>query len=192
MHQNIASKNRAKIGEQVSGDKVIVREIDDQLLLAVIDGVGHGSEADLVSQLMADYLNNLNQIDEPARIIEQLDQISKPCIGAAVGIVRIKRQQQQVDFAGVGNIAGYLMGHHHSSFASRDGSVGCHSRTALSQSKTLAPGDLIIMHSDGIKSRLIHQFDEDYLKQSVDQILSYIFNNFEKEYDDASCVVYRF
>ncbi|MFD2166115.1 SpoIIE family protein phosphatase [Thalassotalea euphylliae] len=192
MSSKVATRNRAKYGEIVSGDKVVVRQLEQKLLLAVIDGVGHGAEADKVSKILARYLLQLETLESPSAMIDAMDKISHPCIGASVGLAIVDENSHRVDFAGVGNIAAYVMGANSESFASRDGTVGCHSRIPLAQSKNLSAGDLIVMHSDGIQSRLLRQFDSDYLKASVEQILSYIFSNFEKNYDDASCIVYRF
>lgn len=192
-HDNkLAALNRPFWTESVSGDAIVFKAFGEKLLLAVIDGTGHGHEAHSVSSKMAEYIDNLPECTLPHHIIQQLHGILEPCIGASVGIAVLDTVKQEVTYSGVGNISAYILGHHDHSFSSASGTVGNKFRRIPSETRTLMAGDLIILHSDGIKSRFYTQFEVAHLKQSVRQILRYIFSNFEKKHDDASCIVYRF
>ncbi|WP_117234166.1 SpoIIE family protein phosphatase [Vibrio maerlii] len=186
-----AIKNRAFWNESVSGDTVVYQERDSQALMAVIDGAGHGIDAHNLSSKMGDFLNDSQDWSNPSQLIEQLHQIFSPSIGAAVGIAVVDNIQRTITFAGVGNISAYLLGFNDQSLTSTDGSVGYNMRKISVSTTDLSAGDIVLLHSDGIQSRFYTQYDPDCKKQSANEILDYVFKNFEKQHDDASCIVYR-
>lgn len=186
-----AIKNRPFWNERVSGDTVIYQERNHQALMAVIDGAGHGEEAHKLSSEMGDYLNSVDDWSTPSKLIEQLHQDFSPSIGAAVGIAVVDNLARTLTFAGVGNISAYLLGFQDQSLHSTDGSVGYNMRKVAISQTNLNPGDVLLLHSDGIQSRFYTQYDPECKKQSAKQILDYVFNHFEKQHDDASCIVYR-
>ncbi len=57
MTANVAHVSQPKIGERANGDAVLVRSSGDLLLLAVIDGLGHGPVAAEAAQAAITALN---------------------------------------------------------------------------------------------------------------------------------------
>ena len=188
----IASRNKAIWNEELSGDNVIYQQHNNLSLIAVIDATGHGKAAHLISQQMGRFIEACTDWSDPAAMIVELHQALSPCIGAAVGIAVIDCIEHVIRFSGVGNISGYILGVEDRSFTFSDGCVGHKMRKAKTEIKPIVPGDVIVLHSDGIQSRFYTQYDNDCKLQSAPQIVDYIFNNFEKEHDDASCIVYRY
>ena len=192
MNERYATRNRAFWTESLSGDKTVVINRDDLTLLAVIDGTGHGTEAHIASFAMADYLYGSRDWSNPSSLIEELHTSLAPTVGAAVGIAIIDHKQQNVTFSGVGNIAGYILGHQDISFVSQNGSVGVTVRRTNNETYPLVAGSIVLLHSDGIQSRFFTRYDHEFKKQSADEFMDYIFSNFGKEHDDASCIIYRY
>lgn len=192
MSDRYATRNRPFWTESVSGDKTLVINREEATLLAVIDGTGHGAEAHLVSLAMANYLSESIAWADPSKLIEQLHAISSPTIGAAVGIAIINHHDQSVTFSGVGNISAYILGHQDISFVSQDGSVGVNLRRTRNETYPLVAGNIILLHSDGIQSRFFTRYNHELKRRSADEFMDYIFSNFDKDHDDASCIIYRY
>lgn len=188
----LAMENFPISSEWVSGDNVVSKQIGDHLLLAAIDGTGHGQVAHDVSRKMGEYLQALPSFEDPAELICQLHALMSPCIGASVGILILNKLDGSAHFSGIGNISAYILGHEDFCFVSKDGIVGQQMRKGKTQVKQLMAGDVIVLHSDGIKSRFYTQYERNAIKQPADLIINYIFNHFKKQYDDASCLVYRY
>lgn len=188
----LAMKNRPISSEWVSGDHVVSKQLNDHLLLAAIDGTGHGPVAHDISSKMGQYLQDLSFFKDPSNLIEELHMLMTPCIGASVGIAIINKRDGSVQFSGVGNISAYILGHEDFSFVSKDGVVGQQMRKSMTQNQKMLPGDLLLLHSDGIKARFYTQYEQEQIKQPSEKIIDYIFSHFVKQYDDASCLVYRY
>lgn len=188
----LAMKNRPISSEWVSGDHVVSKPIGEQLLLAAIDGTGHGQTAHDIAFKIGQYLQDLHVFKDPSNLIEELHALMVPCIGASVGIAIINKSDGNVQFSGVGNISAYILGHEDFSFVSKDGVVGQQMRKSITQTRKMLPGDLLLLHSDGIKARFYTQYEQDQIKRPCAQIIDYIFTHFVKQYDDASCLVYRY
>lgn len=191
-NKKIAISNRPFWTERVSGDAVVFQQFGHRILFSIIDGTGHGEEAHAIASKMANYLESLTECQCPDKVIESLHKYSEPSIGASVGVAIIDTKEQRIEFSGVGNISAYVLGQEDHSFSSSNGAVGVQIRNIYKENRGLLAGDILLMHSDGIKSRFYTQYEPEYLKQSVNQILSYIFTNFGKKHDDASCLVYRY
>lgn len=188
----IAYKNRPFVGEENSGDKIVVRHCEHFILLAVIDGLGHGSEAHYMSNVIAKKLSALDEYSSPDNMLIELNKDCIPSISAAVGLGVIDKVAQTFTFSAIGNISAYILSHETYSYVSRDGNIGGNMRKPYSQVKALNAGDLLILHSDGIMSRFYTQYEHAILKHSPEVILNYIFTHFEKYHDDASCIVFRY
>ena len=185
-------KNRPFVGEEHSGDKIVIRHSERFILLAVIDGLGHGSEAHYMSTVIANHLSVLDEYSSPDDMLIALNKSCMPSICAAVGIGVIDKDSQTFTFSAIGNISAYILNNKSHSFVSRDGNIGNNMRQPFSQVKSLHAGDLLVLHSDGIKSRFYTQFEQAILKHSPEVILNYIFTHFDKYHDDASCIVFRY
>lgn len=185
-----AQRNIPFFTESVSGDEVLFEHEPDKTMLAVIDGTGHGYEAHQIAMRIKSLIVKYWSSMELAKLLHKVHLLIHPCIGASVGIVIISGES--LEFAGVGNISAYVIGKESYAFTCNPGAVGSQIRNVYIQANDIVAGDVIIMHSDGIKSRFYTQYDNEKLKQPAHEILDYIFNNFAKQHDDASCVVYRF
>lgn len=188
--ESIASRNKAFWTESVSGDEILCLQRDKKMIFAVIDGTGHGVEAHEASTRVAQLIEKYIESYAPDELLRKVHQVMSPSIGASVALAVIEGQQLSV--AGVGNISTYVLGEVDHSFACGNGAIGAQLRNVLVQRHTLKAGDVIVMHSDGIKSRFYTQYQPEILKKTAEEILSYVFSHFAKQHDDASCIVHRF
>lgn len=87
----------------VCGDANMIRRWDDQLFIAVIDGLGHGEEAAKASATAKRYLGEVFS-EDLAEVMLGLDEHLTKTRGAVVGLARVDQAEKKFTFCGVGNI----------------------------------------------------------------------------------------
>jgi len=145
-----------KEGETENGDAYFVREADDSTTLAVIDGIGHGTEAHLASQTAVECLEGCCGQDL-VDAIKECHAALQSTRGAVIGIARIV--DECIRFSGVGNITALKVREGESHFTSMNGIVGRNLKVVKTFSYPYSEGDVIVMHSDGIKKLDITRYD---------------------------------
>lgn len=103
MSANVAHLSVPKLGEHVNGDAVLVRRTEaGQLLLAVIDGLGHGPSAAKAAQAAIAYLQT-DALDQPlASIMQALHQQLRDTRGAAGTLCLLRGKS--LEGCAVGNV----------------------------------------------------------------------------------------
>jgi anti-sigma regulatory factor (Ser/Thr protein kinase) len=143
----------ALAGEDVSGDAWAVARQRRATTLMVADGLGHGSEAAKAAQAAVDALAE-QPGRAPAAHIEACHLALRATRGAAVAVAQWEPQARQLRFAGIGNITACLLeAHGRRQLISHNGIVGHNMRKVQEFSLAAAPGDLLVMHSDGISTQ---------------------------------------
>lgn len=140
-------------GETACGDGWLVRHDAHRTLLAVVDGLGHGPEAakaaDTALRVISDHSGQA-----PAALIQLVHAALRATRGAAIGIATLHRESRSITFAGVGNIAGSIIGAVSTkSMASYNGTVGHTMHKVQEFTYAWAPDASVILHSDGIQTR---------------------------------------
>jgi serine phosphatase RsbU (regulator of sigma subunit) len=170
--------------ETVSGDAYWFKEFDNKILWVVMDTLGHGPDA---AQLAQKYLAHLEKIYKGSlpEIVRQMHKEFLGTRGLAMGLISIDLAKHEVSFLGVGNISVKAEGKQRMNFISHHGVVAYRLPASLFQTTyTYQPGDLIVMHSDGIRDDfLLSSFSSD-LRQEPQLLVETIANNFTKGSDD--------
>ena len=148
---------RPATGETVSGDLYLIKRLEDGVLLAVVDGVGHGDEA-LAAALTASLVLE-HQADAPLiSLIHQCHQALARTRGAVMTVARLNTRESTLTWLGVGNVEGHLFRAEPGSDPSfesvllRNGLVGGRLPALQASVLPLAPDDLLIFATDGIRS----------------------------------------
>lgn len=178
---------RCCIGETVSGDEVVVMKGEDFMLIAVIDGLGHGPEASEVAIRIKAYIEE-HYNTEINELIHQAHKHFLGSRGAVVGLAKIYNNGQ-AEFLAVGNIRARVIGEKERvELVSTDGALGVRMRNSLFlQRVKLQKGDRFIMFSDGISNRLYREsttFPRIGAKYFIDNAVA----QYGKEHDDASII----
>ena len=120
---NIILTEQSMIDEAPSGDGVLVIEMPDGILLSIVDGLGHGTEAHYACQcclteVIAHY--DLEMID----LVKIVHDRIKGSRGVAIGLLKIN--ENTVEWLGVGNISIFMVNgeHQYLSSFSQSGIVG--------------------------------------------------------------------
>lgn len=186
-----SSINRPCQGEYLSGDAVVIHSLEQGLFVAIVDVLGHGTEANELTHVIEAYLNRYCSCDVTG-VIERLHQHLKGTRGAAVGLCAIDRLAGRIDYVGIGNTAMRLFGKTETRFVSQDGVLGQNMRTPRLQTARLEPGDLIVLYTDGVSGRFTAQDYPAVLHHAPEEVARNIVQRFGKDHDDATCIAVRY
>jgi anti-sigma regulatory factor (Ser/Thr protein kinase) len=147
----LAGLTRPIIGEAECGDAYGAIRAGDALTGALCDGLGHGPlAAEAAMEALAAVFEE--PASEPAAMLERAHRRMGKTRGGALAVVQINGSA--VQFAGLGNIAAWIVGpDSRSGMASIPGIAGHQARRIRQFEYALPPGGIIVMHSDGLTSR---------------------------------------
>ncbi len=178
-------------GERVSGDTVVVRPLEDGLFAAIVDVLGHGSEAHELAVRIDEYLERYGSADVSG-LMGRLHDYLKGTRGAAVGLCAFDGAKGRIAYVGTGNTVLRRFGQTDTRLVSRDGVLGQNMRTPHAQSLDLAPGDLVVLHTDGVRDRFSSTDYPGVLHQAPKDVVRVVIDRFGKDYDDAACIAVRY
>jgi serine phosphatase RsbU (regulator of sigma subunit) len=178
-------------GEQLSGDSVVIRPLEQGLFVAIVDVLGHGPEANKLTHVIDAYLARYGTSDVSG-VMTRLHQHLKGTRGAAVGLCAIDAATGRIEYAGIGNTAMRRFGKAETRFVSQDGVLGQNMRTPRPQTLQLEPGDLIILYTDGVSDRFTLDDYPGVLHHAPKEVASNIVQRFGKDHDDAACIAVRY
>lgn len=181
-----------KPGEKVSGDGAYFKQKKDRFELFLGDGLGHGPDAHLAVQKAISALDACNE-SSPVEALRYLNREVKKTRGL-VGTMGIYYPQQKIwKICGIGNIATrmqQLVGFkNHMSY---NGIIGMNIPNTLKEQ--VAPherGQIIILCSDGIKTRWELQKYVGIFKYDLSILAAVIYKDFSRKTDDMSVMVCR-
>lgn len=181
--------------ERVSGDHARVHRSDDVLVLAVCDGLGHGPlarEASLAAMAVFD-----EQADQPpSRILEECHGRLGATRGVVMAVCRAAEDTGTLETSSVGNIdvqvcaprAARRIGGSSAVVGGRRVTVPIRVRT---ERVPFTAGELVIMTTDGISSKLSVQDDFALIRSHPIVVAQRIMERFARKNDDALVLVAR-
>ncbi|TDC57266.1 transcriptional regulator [Actinomadura sp. KC345] len=140
-------------GERESGDAYTAIAADGTVYAMLCDGLGHGALAATASQEAVRATRNTPLPARPAEILERIHLRLRPTRGGAVAVAAIDPDAGRVRYAGLGNIAGWIL--HpggRTGMISVPGIAGTRARLR-EHDYDLPPGGAVVMHSDGLTDR---------------------------------------
>lgn len=183
---------RALMGfESECGDIAIIKEYDNKCFIALIDVLGHGSEARKVAILAKSYLEH-NYEYELTKLMDGLHEHLKGTRGAVAAICHLDILTGKFHYVGIGNITVRILGSDSRRFIPQDGVIGYIIASPREKSIKLHNNNILIMYSDGIKEHFDEFECDGLLKENAKRIADGILKKFGKENDDASCIVLKY
>jgi len=174
-------------GESVAGDGWAV--LGNRVM--VCDGLGHGHAANAASARAREVFMAHDPKVPLEQLMEQLHRALMSTRGGAVGIAEVKPQARQVLYCGMGNIAGLLLAEKNRSMVSSNGTVGYRIGRTHTFSYPWDPGTVLILSSDGIKTRLDTDSYPGLRMRHPEIIAGLLSRDFGRQNDDATVVVAR-
>jgi negative regulator of sigma-B (phosphoserine phosphatase) len=183
----------ARMGEGESGDLHMVCCNKSGVLIAVIDGIGHGEEAAEAARTAAALLRN--SADEPViSLVEACHEKLKGTRGAVLSLAFISPEQKMMTWIGVGNVQGVLVrvdakqGNVQEPLLLRAGVVGSKLPSLQASVLPVSQGDTVVFATDGIQSDFSTGLSaRENPQRAADRIL----NKYRNRNDDALVLVAR-
>lgn len=178
-------------GSDVCGDDWAVREGPEATALMVCDGLGHGPAAhDAALAVRAAFLGAGDRA--PSEDLRAMSEAARATRGAVAMVVRVPHDGAGCVVAGVGNVSGLVVsGGRARRLLSRDGRLGAPSPGPRDEAAALGPGDVLILHSDGVRTLRELERAGGLLARSAPTIAAAILRDALRGNDDACVMVAR-
>jgi len=181
-------------GERESGDLHLVKPVRAGVLVSVVDGLGHGAAAAAAARAAVAALNRHAQ-ESVLPLLQRCHQALAGTRGAVVSVALFDRADGSMTWLGVGNVEGVLLyadageRRGRERLVTRGGIVGSELPPLRAEVLAVAPGDTLILATDGIQSGFADELTVDAPPQQLaDQILA----RSGKSTDDALVLVARY
>jgi serine/threonine protein phosphatase PrpC len=181
-------------GQRESGDLHLVRAVKDGVLIAVVDGLGHGEEAAAAARLAVTALEQYAE-EPPLSLLQRCHEVLKGSRGVVMSLARLDARRATLTWVGVGNVEGVL--HHadwsersaRASLVTRGGIVGSEVPAVQAAVIPVGAGDTLVLATDGIGTGFLADVSaRDDPQRIADQILA----RHGKGTDDALVLVARY
>jgi len=183
----IGFASRPKPGESVCGDQTAIIHGAAWILVAVVDGLGHGPKAENAARTACEFVRR-HAAMELAELLRALDKAITPTRGAAVTLVRLCTTTGLWRHVAVGNVELSSLRRLQNHPLTVPGIVGARPRKVVETQGQLVTGDVVVLYTDGISSR----FDlEPHRGLAAQAIADMLLREWAKDHDDATCVVIR-
>ena len=181
-------------GERESGDLHLVKPVGGGVLVAVVDGLGHGAAAAAAARAAVATLNRHAQ-ESVLPLLQRCHQALAGTRGVVVSVALFDRADGSMTWLGVGNVEGVLLyadaggRRGRERLVTRGGIVGSELPPLRAEVVAVAPGDTLILATDGIQSGFA---DELMVEAPPQQLADQILTRSGKRTDDALVLVARY
>jgi len=181
-------------GQTESGDLHLVQPVQDGVLVAVLDGLGHGEEAAAAARLAVSTLERYSE-EPPLSLLQRCHLALKGSRGVVMSLARFDAPRGTMTWLGVGNVEGVLLLADQTLQPSRTtlvtfgGIVGAELPRARAWIVPVSPGDTLIFATDGVRTGFADGLAP---TGSPQQIADGILARHAKGTDDALVLVARY
>lgn len=188
---DVAVAGRPVSGELRSGDAAVVADRGDHMMLAAIDGLGHGAAAAEASERARDVLETHAGAPLTA-LLERCHRAPAGTRGAAITLAAL-HATGAVDWLAVGNVEAAVhrpTGERHrrriETIFHNAGVVGAQLPSVAVRTTVVGPGDALVLTTDGIASTYLDRLT---LGRPAQQTADWILAHHARPADDALVVV---
>jgi anti-sigma regulatory factor (Ser/Thr protein kinase) len=186
----VAGLSVPKRGEEVCGDAWACRRTGDGLTILVVDGLGHGFGAAEAARTARQLFQEERDGAHPSETLDRLHRGLRPTRGAAAAIARVDPRSDLITYAGVGNIAGVILGGERpQSLVSHNGILGHEVRRLQEFTYPWRAGSTLVLHSDGLTSHWSLDGYPGVIRRHPALIAGLLYRDFRRPHDDVTVVV---
>jgi anti-sigma regulatory factor (Ser/Thr protein kinase) len=182
-------------GELISGDDAVMIQSEAGFLAAVCDGLGHGPEAREASNRAMEVVSQNVQADLRQIVFDINDQLARTR-GCAISIMRFDRQSGTLEYVSAGDVYAHLYhlreAHFFTPVPMVLGSGPLPRQRVRLETTSVKPGSVLVMFTDGLKSRTTLKGEMDTLRQPAIVIAQHLLETHSRPDDDALVCVARF
>ncbi|HEX5057070.1 MAG TPA: SpoIIE family protein phosphatase [Gammaproteobacteria bacterium] len=183
---------RARKGEPDSGERHLVMEGSAGVLIAVIAGVGHGSEAAATAEQAVQALRKAAAGTNLIELINHCHQHLLGTGGSVISMGLLNGQERSLSWLGVGNVEAAVLNKNRRKPARlllRNGVVGRWLPILQAYTLSLEPGDLLVFTTDGVDNRFTDELQPAGDPQAVAER---IVQDYGLQSDDVLALVVRY
>jgi phosphoserine phosphatase RsbX len=177
--------------ESECGDIGLFREYEQKVFIGLADVLGHGKDARRIALIIKHYLEK-NYGKKLTEIIQGLHAKIIHSRGAVIAVCRLDIMTGELKYVSIGNIVLRKFGSSSVRIVSRSGIIGYVLPPLNKEIMQLYDGDILVLHTDGIKSYFELSDYPELLGDDAKTVATHIISQFAKEEDDAACVVLRY
>ena len=181
-------------GQTACGDRYVVKPFPDGVLVAAIDGVGHGDEAADAAKIAVTILETYGD-ESVLSLLKRCHEELRKTRGVVLSLASCNARESTMTWLGVGNIEGRLLRAdphaypRQESLLLRGGVVGGLLPAPYASIVPVRPGDTLVFTTDGVRSDFVEGLTVGESPQrSADRILG----QYAKRTDDALVLVARY
>jgi hypothetical protein len=188
----VATKSRP--GEATNGDLAVIALTPEGVIIAAIDGLGHGGAAALAARTAGRVVRG-----RPSSDLVLLAGLCHDALrdtrGAAIGLAFVSPPEGTMSWLGVGNVEGRVLSGTASatrpkgSLAPGSGVLGHQLPSMRAATLDVIPGDVLVLATDGIQAVFADSLD---VSGSAQAITERILAVHRKPTDDALVVAVRY
>jgi serine phosphatase RsbU (regulator of sigma subunit) len=187
----ISAASRPYPGEVENGDAWQVDWHANSCRIAVVDGLGHGSQAAAAARAACHALAERPELSPPQGLRLCHDALASTR-GAAISIASIELDTSRLVYSGVGNVDAHLwQGGRQERLVGYRGIVGRTLPTLRDFSFSLQPEWVLLIHTDGVSGRFRVETLFAELLTNPQQLAQHILEGWGRKTDDATVVVIR-
>jgi phosphoserine phosphatase RsbX len=185
---------RALAGERESGDRHVLCPFPGGVLVGVLDGLGHGQEAFEASRLACATLEEHAQ-ESVSSLFALCHQRLRSARGVVMSLASFRNEEATMAWAGIGNVDGTLLRGDLNACPSREfllqkaGVVGVQAPALDVAVLPIAPGDVLVLTTDGIRGLVLETVRPDLPSQ---QVANQVLRRHQTGKDDALVLVARY
>lgn len=187
---NFTFLNRPYRNERVSGDQLRMRYINGEPWLLIVDGLGHGAKAHSASTTACNVFME-RSFGAPHECIEILHAALHTTRGAAAAVLRIRTDDEHVEYCGIGNTQAYFQnftgraGH----LLSKNGTLGHTMRRVETNRLEWPPGARLILNTDGVSTKAHFRNPAHMMKADPLLMAGVMVRDYGKLHDDCSIII---
>jgi anti-sigma regulatory factor (Ser/Thr protein kinase) len=182
-------------GEAISGDDAGFFQTQSTFVAGVCDGLGHGPEARQASSRAVESLGRYRHLDLDQVLSRTNDELIGTR-GCALCLIRFDRDSGIISCASIGDVHAHLYNlrdaHFFTSTPLVFGGPEFRRHRVRIENVTASPGSVLVMFTDGLKSRTSLKGQLDILRQPAIVIAQHLMENFSRPDDDALVLVASF
>ncbi len=181
-------------GQDESGDRHVVQAFDGGVLIAVVDGLGHGSEAALAAKTAVSTLHQ-HAHESVIALTKRCHEELRASRGAVMSLGSLYARDETLTWLSVGNVEAMLV--HpgsqsiplHKYIVTRGGVIGYSLPDLHTSVIPVVAGDTIIFATDGIRDGFANKIR---IHDAPRELAEEICRNYAKEHDDALVLVVQY
>jgi hypothetical protein len=173
------------------GDLGYIKEYDNKCFVCLIDILGHGKLARSIAVDAEEYL----EANYQRNLVDVMNGLHKHLYGSRGGVVlmcRLDIPSEKLQYTGIGNVTGRVIGSNQHRMLSKDGIVGFGSINPVIRECDFSDRDLLILYSDGIKEHFNLLDHLALFTGETESIARGVLKEFGKKTDDACCIVLKY